>query len=845
MTPHRLPSSKTGLTTIAKLELSLSITFGMFSLSHGQAAPVPERLDILQAFQQGHHTLAAQKLELSLNDNEHSLNPQQSQELTLLLLEALVRSQHHQQALALIAKHPELQQSQVGQFWTALALISNRQYAQAHKKLTPLVADKKFSHQASASIALAKALAAQNQLSQAQQLLSPLLQSPSASIAERARLLAADLYLHKGQTSSAEKILLATATTTTPKPPSSNQEALILLQARVSMQKGNFDTAIAHLEKIQNTEDPESQELHQQSTLLLAEALQAKRQPTEAVDQYLHLIKAHPDSAFLPKVFLKLSHFKASEFPELSQQLKLWSTSDDLHPERQIQARYYLAQQSVEKLSQFIEQHPNHPLSLSAKIDLAGLLIENKKINQAQKLLLKLPSSKLSAEQQIETTFLNAVASFEKGAYAKAKQTFAQQNDTDLAAYNIALAALYAKDGKTFLQYQAVLSNSQGSKLLAELHLEHGLFLASHSVTDAFAALSLFLKEHPEHARAADAHLALAELYLNEVPSKPVSAREHLEVAIDHPLTQAQQESLDYIAVWIEASDGNHSVLIEQALRYLDHWPHSQRAPEIRLKLGDAYYQEKDYFQSVSTLEQLVENHPQSPLIEPALFLAGRAASLSSQSSERKRAIELWAKLASDTSRPLSLYARHEQALFKLRLDEFDDAITAFDSILDHEPPPPTELKLAVLADRGQAMFNAATSQNNDHDLLLKAIQSFDAILKQKNVSATWSNQAAVRKGKCLERLNRLDDALATYHRVMQSDRLSKGSDPDAPVAQVEWFFRAGLAAIRLHRSKQEWREAIRIADRLATSGSPRAIEAAKLADRIRLKHFIWDQPER
>ena len=360
-----------------------------------------------------------------------------------------------------------------------------------------------------------------------------------------------------------------------------------------------------------------------------------------------------------------------------------------------------------------------------------------------------------------------------------------------------------------------------------------------------FDTLSGFLEKYPNYKRTADAHLALAELYLNEVPAKPVSAREHLKSASEYQLSRKQEEAMDYIAVWIEESDGKHSAVIDQTQLYLDRWPQSRRAPAIRLKLSDAYYREKDFSQAVVALEQLAENHPESPLFGAALFSAGKAASLSAQAEDRMRAIELWARLTENKTNPLALFARHEQGLFKLKLDEFDDAITAFDSILEHDPPAPLELKLAVLADRGQAIFNIATSRNNEPDLLLSAIQSFDSILSESKASPAWRNQAAVRKAKCLERLGRLDEALNTYTDVVQSDRLTEGTDTEAPPAQVEWFFRAGLGAIRLLQDKKEWHSAIRIAESLANSGSSRAIEAARLADRIRLKQFIWDQPEK
>jgi len=263
------------------------------------------------------------------------------------------------------------------------------------------------------------------------------------------------------------------------------------------------------------------------------------------------------------------------------------------------------------------------------------------------------------------------------------------------------------------------------------------------------------------------------------------------------------------------------------------------------MELGKAYYREKNFTLAIGAFEQLATAHPQSRLVGPALFSAGRAASLSRKPEDRARAIELWSGLAANDSDPLALYARHEQGLFKLKREEPDEAITAFDSILSHDPPPPLDLKLAVLADRGQTMFSVATALDNDPGYLAKAVQSFDAILGEPNAPASWRNQAAVRKAKCLERLGRREEALATYTDVVRSDRLTEGTSTEAPVAQVEWFFRAGLGAIRLLQEKEQWSEAIRVADSLASSGSPRAIEAARLADRIRLQHFIWDQPER
>ncbi|MFK5920674.1 MAG: tetratricopeptide repeat protein [Verrucomicrobiota bacterium] len=810
--------------------------------------------DAVQSLSDGRPALAAQKLERLLNQDGPSTGQQDRQQTFQLLLEALVRDGKYEQAIALFSLHDELQKSNSSRFWNALALTENGNLASAQKEFQQLLTEDDFKHHPYhewATLALAQNQARQKKLIEARDLLKPLLDTTDPEMSARVRLTGAQFEL-QNQDVAAATILLGSHENDSQS--LIDQNAFLYLRARIAMQSSDFPKAIAYLENLRKNENPAFQSTHQKAVLLLGEAYLAIKQKEQALSHFLHLIKDHPDTPFLYQAFDQLLQNGALSKTEIHQNLKQWANEDAIHPERQAYAQFHLAQDSVKELEDFVRQHPSHPVISRAQLRIAELLIAQKKLNPAQALLKQMRLADAPSALLPQLTFLQALASFKQGDYIKAESQFSaaennanksQGNSSDPASFNVALTALHANDDKTFRQYQHLLEQGKNQNLQAELLLEQALFLAPQSVTQAFDRLALFLEKNPQAERTADAHLALAELYLNEVPPKPVSAREHLEAAAEVTMSQQQQESLDYIAVWIEESDGNHSGIIEQALRYLDHWPRSQRSAEIRMKLGAAYYQEKDYFQAINTLEQVAAYHPDSPLAAPALFAAGKAASLSKQGADQARAIELWGKLAENESTPLALYARHEQGIFKLKLDEFDDAIAAFDSILEHQPAAPTELRLAVLADRGQAMFNLATAKNNDTDLLLNAIHSFDSILSESKASLSWRNQAAVRKAKCLERLGRVDDALSTYHDVVKSDRLSKSTNTNAPVAQVDWFFRAGLGAIRLFREKKEWQNAIHIADSLANSGSPRAIEAAKLADYIRLKHFIWDQPQR
>lgn len=838
----------------------LCLTVALLALKPGfsraESTSSADFQEALQALSEGTPSLAAQKLELLLSQNDPSMTGAEKERIILLLLEALVRSEKYQAALTLFTQYPALQSIKTARFWNAMALAESDQLTKATTILNELKSDPEFQYQSWVVLTLSRIRAKRAELKTALSILQPLLSSSDQETVVHAQLTGAGIHLQQGQVQEALALLKLHPIEDQIAP-----ERKSFLLARIAMLQSDFPKAISHLEKLRKSEDPANRYIHQQAVLLIGDACLADGRKQEAITHYLHLIKHHPDDKFMPTAFEKLAESNAFDLAEVVQNLSQWSEEQTTHPERQAYAQYYAARTQIQfghpaearqHLENFITTHPAHLLYTPAALTLAELLIKQGEVDPAQVILLNLKQAALSSAKRSKALYLEALVGFEQGDFVKAENSFLAASEalgnstpSETGTFNVALTALYAGDKKTFTQYQDLLKQSKNIDLQAELLIEQGLYQATHSITDAFDTLSLFLQELPDHSRAADAHFALAELYLNEIPAKPVSAREHLELASEYQLSPQQKETLDYIAVWIEETDDNYSAAIEQALLYLDHWPQSRRAPEIRLKLGAAYYQEKDFSQAIVALEQLAGNHPGSPLIGAALFSAGKAASLSMHPEDRTRAIELWARLAKNSDDPLALFARHEQGLYKLKLDEFDDALAAFDSILDADPPPPLDLKLAVLADRGQALFNVATSRNNEADLLENALRSFDSILSEPKVSPAWRNQAAVRKAKCLERLGRTDEALNTYTDIVQSDRLTQGTDTEATVAQMEWFFRAGLGAVRLLENKKEWHKAILIAESLANSGSSRAIEAARLADRIRLKHFIWDQPEK
>ncbi len=124
-------------------------------------------------------------------------------------------------------------------------------------------------------------------------------------------------------------------------------------------------------------------------------------------------------------------------------------------------------------------------------------------------------------------------------------------------------------------------------------------------------------------------------------------------------------------------------------------------------------------------------------------------------------------------------------------------------------------------------MFTLAA---NEPKLYEQAITAFDALLSSEGLPAEWRQQALYQKGKCFEKLGKLDEALANYYDVLA---VEGGGD------QL-WFFRAGFDAAQILEDRRSWSSAAAIYEKLANTAGARSEEAKNRLTRLRLEHFLW-----
>ncbi len=401
------------------------------------------------------------------------------------------------------------------------------------------------------------------------------------------------------------------------------------------------------------------------------------------------------------------------------------------------------------------------------------------------------------------------------------------------ALFNAAVTGLRAGDFTEFTQFESELAaRNPHSTLVADLLFLGGLYEAAHGLPDAFTRLTHFVHDFPEDLSCIDAQLTLAEIHLNQAPARSHDARLILDQLRSKPLTLEQSERLDYIALWTEVVERKAPEILRRSEDFGANWPASKHRAEVLMILGIEQYLRRDLAAAATTFRRIADQIPESSYAEEARFFQAKTQ------PELDEALALWKQIVTRNG-PFADQAAHEMALLLVSFDRFDEAQVQFDELMKRLTPD-RPLFYAVQADSAWTSYMKALARAKDADLLSAAAELFASLSYMEKAPASWRYNAAVRRGKCLEALGKSSVALEIYQSIVGETRSNSPSVDPSP-EETEWVFRAGFSAIHLLSSQENWRSAISIADTLAEKVGSRSFEASRLAEALRLKHWIWD----
>jgi TolA-binding protein len=615
----------------------------------------------------------------------------------------------------------------------------------------------------------------------------------------------------------------------------------------------------------------------------------------QAQDALEFLVDRHPEDPYLPPTFAWLEQLYVEDpAPDLSE-LRRWAYDGD-EAGREVYARLALGrveahagrtERAEQIFAGFGDDFPASPLRVRALFDLANLQLQLGRLTQAHATVaaaraLARPHADLAAagntpapdDLSAELEVLDARISLAQNDSAAAALRFEALShrlgagaQAEAAAFDAVLGWLRALDGARFAAAEQDFSRTfPESKLNAEFLLEEGLARAGQTTVSGDGAsrqaavncLRQFLREQPSNPRAAEARVALAELAFDRTPPDVEGSRQEIGAPelrlVANPEgtppspdanAAAEQARASYLAIWLADAPGparDEDKAIALAKAFLDKFANSPLAPEARMKLCEIYFGREDYPDAQTQLELLAEAAPNSPLTEPALYLAGLAAARSMSPAGLDKAVALL-DAAAHANGPLQLAARLRQAEVQNRLGKPDDALILYAGVIAATADRPLaaddlESRCEALSGRGETLFAQAA---HDPAQYAEAAKAFQLLAQTPGASLLWRRQALTQQGAALEKMGDTPAALAAY-----DDALDASDHPENPAAGTEpewtWFYRAGNDAARLLESESQWPAAIAIYKKLAAANGPLKSEFEALLTRRRLEHFIWEE---
>lgn len=563
-----------------------------------------------------------------------------------------------------------------------------------------------------------------------------------------------------------------------------------------------------------------------QAMLAYEQTYRLTENPEAQIEAFQDYLNCARDSGQLSDAVTKLQDFaKSSDAAAPGALLAIGSTLADTHDD----------DRAIGILESLLVAYPSSPAIPEANDQLGQLYARTGKIPQALKAFNACitansdPGLVRTARFQLGCVLLN-----QSHDYAGAAAQFSQISPGDDAAaenasYNYLVAE--AKLGKTdvFLKAEADFEKRfPKSAYLKPLALAEGHLLVTAQKTDD--AKAAYQKGIAATGATSDQEALLNALADLQYQTKDLQgAKATCQMIVD----QFPNDSFAAAKLGIRASyelkqlteDQMEDALVKLAQQYKD----LPAAPDAFFQLGEFYMDRQDYVRAQNAFQQLVTNYPNSTEVDAACYFAGRAAFAHQDYAAARTLLEK----VPDAS-PFKPDARLWEGLVYQQQHDFAQAQTFYDAVLATEKSGPLFVEASLF--KGQSFFALGGQDPGNYT---QALATFDQILKSKDGTIADRNEAAVKRGKCLEMLGRTDEALGQYLDVVHGT--VAGDDANSPQPpEFSWQLQAGYQAGRILEGRKDWRGAIEVYKRLEQIGGAHAQEFHDLINKLRRDNYIY-----
>ena len=767
--------------------------------------------------------------------------------------------------------NPLLREFSPAHLWRSYSLVQMGRYRDAIGELEKI---DRMNMRENADLQTGKLLLALGNPKDAWPILTPLLESKDASIQKEATLQLISVNLSLNQLDEASFLLEKS------KPVNPVEESLIrYLNGRLQLARGDRLSAVGTFQTLIN--DPEIRKnlpaaLYHESTIALADSLSLEGNESSAIDSLLESLNKNPAPPNLEAIFARLRIWadktdsaalilniskwaplrqgflenpsvknsssvqainptlpNAVPSTTLPEQRSLFSLSfltsiqlqsDDLGQRREGRKRAAQLQLISPSGSAFVNR---------SLLELGVLNLKENNFEQALAIFSLLDDEKAAPATKAYAKALAAKAAFAVEEQTKASQLFLEAEEIareiqrddlgSLAALNAGITLLTSTRSK---EIDEITRNLDSPEARSFLILERGLFLSSKRDTQARDLLTSFLANFRDNPRTPEAALALAESAIFSLPFDRELALKNITLLKFDLKTKPDFEARR-VLVLLALNKG-----IQQAQDFLANAPSHPLAPRVLFQLGQTYRKptndrNKEIGKANYQFELLIEKYPASEFTDPARYYSALTSTALKTDSADKNAILRFRELI-DKKGILSNEAAINLCSLLIDRNQQERALGEIATFLKNKNNSQSDQRrfLVLGAD--------ASNQIGQHEV---ALEFYESLFKLENLPASTQNRAHYISGQALEKLGKNAQALESYFRVINRD-----FSPETTTSlEWKWYDKCGIeGALSLLEREERWEAAIQLAEQIGKSGSPRAEDALKIAERIGLENFIY-----
>jgi len=443
-------------------------------------------------------------------------------------------------------------------------------------------------------------------------------------------------------------------------------------------------------------------------------------------------------------------------------------------------------------------------------------------------------------------------------AFEKAYTLFKDPEQKMISLFKVGDAQVLGEQCKNALAtYENFLKEFPKSRYRAKAMFQIGVCLEKLGQSkDAEKAFEAVVSQHPDTLEAQESLLAIGILYLEQKDWKgadavftgmmkrypagklfsqalyrrgisryrqwsPDALKDFTRVVEEYPEDDNRSHAFFMRAMCLYRL-GHDDQALEMCEDFMKRYPDSDWAPRVRFRIGRFAYNTGNYQRAAEEFRAFVKQFPKDDLADSALYRSGMTAL---KLKEYVHAIELFARLVKEYPESRHLpEARFYQADAMCELGKFSGAILVFDEVINNFP----ESSLVPLAwgRKGDCLFTLGA---DDADRYKEAVHSYRVVTQSPQARKDTVLQADYKIGRSLEKQGLIDEALDHYYsKVMVPFLLERERGESISESEKIWFTRASLSVSDIVRDKEDWRQLVRILNRIVDADVAISVDAAK-----------------